>query len=480
MFPSLREQDPCSAEHVWQSRKEALNGAIDRTIDTVSDALAGKGYSPPDKDRLAKLLRFVLMSLRTFVGCRFEYFCQNGPPAGYSKEYGWTGTLVQAGRDLNAIQQVAFQRITGGPELQAALERADCLAQRALDPAIEAGLFDRYQPRPTVLTYFQKSPLVRTIPYAPVALIGIPYTCAAAGGASLQDLFAIPHEVGHFVYWWGRNDASQLFVHNSLARMIDEEYPNFQPWARPWLEECIADIYGCLVAGPLMAISSQVLAASRSRFGLTKDDGEHPVAGVRPLLYAKTLARIQGYEGWAKVVANLWHATLRERNTGQEFMSVYSRARDWRVGLKEPRFEFDKIIELLSDLIDRIDAKAQGNWWRKTASADPPRNPGDELQNLLDRFADQAAGVRDADCVKYEIDAILGQMNGDGAFYQKRYAELQSELIQQAEIMKDSGRGPWGRDSSEATRSKEREWFAVLEANGWADDDGPGEVPPYP
>jgi hypothetical protein len=207
--------------------------------------------------------------------------------------------LDQIAFDIEVIRRAADQRITTGfTVMKQRLKEADKLAWQVLQPLV--GEDKPLEAGTTVVTYFQKSPLSRVIPYANVALIGIPFTCVDEP----RDLLATPHEVGHYVYWHARNavppakGVAYYFCWNLMNEAVDRLKTlivpgrrDFDNWCLLWLEELFADVYGSWAAGPVSTLTLQDNQANRSKDEFAKTDGEHPAPLLRP------------YSGW-KVLAN--------------------------------------------------------------------------------------------------------------------------------------------------------------------------------
>jgi hypothetical protein len=287
MNSSTNTQNKVQGFTIWKDRWDAL----DKTLETL-----GEYYGPygpvtfPDFSRRTTLYRLV-MCLRSFAGDQFNYFYERfggddtprrlGESTEFPDEFVLQAVLAQVGYDVEAILRAAHQRISGSPRMRQALETADKLAWQALQLAKDRGFIEE---KTTALTYFQKSPNARIIPYAPVALIGVPFTAMSA----TRDYLAIAHEVGHYVYWRGRTKTSnEEPVYRNLARSIIRK--GVKDEVRNWQEEIFADVYGCLVAGPPIALSAQELAFQASVKDFVKDDKEHPKPVVRPDIYAEIL-----------------------------------------------------------------------------------------------------------------------------------------------------------------------------------------------
>ncbi|MBN1582870.1 MAG: hypothetical protein JXA89_19320 [Anaerolineae bacterium] len=203
---------------------------------------------------------------------------------------------LAASKSAKAAAELAVE----SARAQKALDIADRLAWAALQPAISAGLVDKDT---TVLVYFTKLNSIRIIPYAPVALIGIPLTCIN----SPQDYLAIPHEIGHYVFRRG------IHGETDIHKEIDTETD-----CAPWREETFADVYGCIVAGPVAALSFQAIQMERKPKSFITDDGEHAMPMIRPYVYTQTLYKT-GFPEWGKRLEDLWHLrkNVREDDLGR-------------------------------------------------------------------------------------------------------------------------------------------------------------------
>jgi len=319
-------------------RWNSLNKNIGKTIERI----------PVDPDFPQKVtLESFLKALRAFAQSQFDFFYngfygRNGadPFLEESKlfppEFVIRKTLYQIEYDLTVIKQAINQRKNDGE--REALKKADALAYRALEPAITAGLL----PNTAVITYFHKASDVRVIPYAPIALIGLPFSAidtfiepvvaaegvAADDGAAigndendtnLRDFLAIPHEIGHYVYWHGHINKSRLAI--ELSNRLKKQ----PKWLEKWLEEIFADIYGALIAGPAMALNFQELQKDFFKpLKFTKDDGQHPIPAIRPYIYTEILRQVEfyGQSPFAKVANDLdseWIKWLTKYDVPEEF-----------------------------------------------------------------------------------------------------------------------------------------------------------------
>jgi hypothetical protein len=298
----------------WESRMQALNG--------VADAMH-RHYSTVD-DLRVNLLGQVVQRLQFFADSMFRLFSNQFTTGTLlqSDEHPATSVaaliLKQVGHDLEVIQRAAEQRLTTTPPLDEILDEADYLANQLLAEVIKAGVVSE---NTRALTYFQKIPAVRVLPYADLALIGIPYTVRDEP----RDLLTIPHELGHYVFWHGRGSSSSgrafLFQELSdqalaaLTGLIDFHHQEFDMWCYLWLEELFADIFGCWLTGPAVALSAHDMARARSQSTFVAGDSRHPVPLVRPFIYMKTL-RERGTGAWTQAGQLLkaeWMSELKVR-----------------------------------------------------------------------------------------------------------------------------------------------------------------------
>ena len=234
-------------EDIYKTRFDALIGEIDKFIEK---------HLGPEADRVRKrdgaeqacdseplvprvlTIEYLAYCLKEFAKKQYEFFkagfdignpsltlkpCQEEPC--YTREHVFGRLMRQISADLTILKRAYYTRKLGSCSEKEALEMADQLAQKALKLAIEGGVISN---ETTVLTYFQKTAFVRVIPYAPVAIIGIPVTCVDQTN-NFRDFMAIPHEVGHYVYWHAR-EGLQEDLDNCTAT---ESNPACKGWIEP-------------------------------------------------------------------------------------------------------------------------------------------------------------------------------------------------------------------------------------------------------
>lgn len=198
-------------------------------------------------------------------------------------EHKQAGTPVQ----LHLIRS-CYQRVAGDHEIiqQAAIQRRwnrhrdghtymseqavellimDKLAIKTVAPFQH--LLSKEAEQLAVITYLSERTHIHHTPYAEqFVLIGLSYdrvppadtlfgdTPVASQNFPSAELMAIPHEMGHHIYRHSKLSSGKTFPE------ISQQFQDNPYYA--WCEEIFADLYGCVVAGPLSALGMQVLLVS--------------------------------------------------------------------------------------------------------------------------------------------------------------------------------------------------------------------------
>jgi hypothetical protein len=369
----MSKYPPSPVDPVWGKRFNSLNGrisALQTMIATNSDKI----------DRYA-LFAKLANCLQQFATAQFHFFAdgfQQGalePSDEFPPDHVLAVTLQQISYDLEAIQWALEQRLNGDESTNEALEIGDRLAREAL--ALGQVNFPNLG-QVAVLCYFQKFAEIRVIPYASVALIGLPITCIPDndGDRVARDFLATPHEIGHYVYWHakiGSGKGTPLYQH-----LINQVVARGVTVAREWLEEIFADVYGCLVAGPVIAQSFQDLQMWVRQKNFYKDDGEHPTPYIRPDIYTKVLhEKINA--GWAEAVHERWQDLRAEREkdnppqltrkvSGQkkqpaDLITLTNEQGDIQID-PDANKPVDMMIELVLETLGTV---ITDNWWQQYA-----------------------------------------------------------------------------------------------------------------
>jgi hypothetical protein len=183
------------------------------------------------------------------------------------------------------LGEVAMQRQV--EHYRALLDEGTDIAQRRYLPNLNL---------PGVLIYFNKVANIKYCPYTSLPFVGTPYSSAAGG-----DWMAIPHEIGHYLYW---NLGSNLQeTHQRHAEIKDEAAATLKEMPEPqrctilaWLEEIFCDVVGVRLGGDEFVRSFQafILSCAGNADELTENDGRHPPLAVRPFVREHALKIVSG------------------------------------------------------------------------------------------------------------------------------------------------------------------------------------------
>jgi hypothetical protein len=392
-------------------------------------------------DLPAPTFKALAACLQAFGESQFQFFrdgFRDGklwPSAQYPTQYVLRTTLDQVGYDISVIDQAAQQRRDGTKKMQETLHKADQLAQLALNLAIDGGLL----PQSTVISYFNKSAYVRTIPYAPLALVAVPYTANSVS----HDFLATPHEIGHHVYRYSPG----------LAANLRTCLPIQPDWLHNWREEIFADVYGCLVAGPVIGLDFQDILFDNDLENFMSDDGEHPVEAIRPYAYVAVLAKL-GFPNAAKALEKEWQRKFADRNSPESFIPY---GEESPVSLAEARKRLEALaLQILTYLQD--DCRIQpDSFWSQDLDA------GEKLNSLYQKFAawvKQPLGVTVPE-LKEEGNEVGIWISGQLA-NRRRKGDTQT-WVDAVKRLTNYSLPPMG-------------WLPVLSASGW-NTNGPEEDP---
>ena len=379
---------------IWKDRFEAIDATID-------DLLQQSEFTLPE----GQPFRGLLERLRAFAQDQFNFFYDGFgahqtyhlvPSREFHPEYVFKVTLEQVTTDLEFIRRASNQRLSSSETMQQALDTADKLAWLALSPVLGSdGLIQ--DENIAVISYFEKEPTIRILPYAPVALVGFPLT------ARLQprDYLSIAHEIGHYVYRHGRLADGRSIPQVLGWRLLEM---GCAQWSRQWKEEIFADVYSCLVAGPLIGLTAQDLARQASItpllespkdyriYGeLTEDNGVHPVGAVRPYIYTTVLRAMDLDDVADKLDAN-WNNIPRVKEVTEFTPHVFNTGyeRD-SVDIDYARHEVEETAEEVLNLLPN----PHSNVWERWSG-----DPDEQVENVTelygsfnDRLPDLVAAV---------------------------------------------------------------------------------------
>ena len=431
-------------DDLWKRRYNGLEAMMGQVDNALNQKFMG-----------VEALGRVIEGFRLFAEGQYTYFRTQPPPPSYQRELALRITLNKLGEDLEVIERIACQRSASrtNATLAKRLALTDFLAYEAMRPVFG----DLLPEGGTVLTYFQKSPEIRVIPYTNVALIGMPYSCLTEN----RDLLALPHEVGHYIYWNALNLkpsrflGSDLRVADLLQWQLRKAFPMLSDYALAWTEEAFADCYGAWLAGAYLAKDSQDYEVEYAPTNLLRDDGEHPLPAIRPYSHIQML-RNQGQSGWADQLRTEWRDAVQAAFYCDPEMTQFTpQGGKQLVSLAEARDDgLLKMASVAQTWLDQIGPSRRAlSFWQSIAP--PP-------------YADYAA-ARNASSNLYEdfstkmVDLTKNGVPPAGAPNTEKFiwGEYRAALL-----LQDQSRvAQMTPDQQEAY--KQNEWLVILEAGGW-------------
>ncbi|MEM7128018.1 MAG: hypothetical protein AAF702_16910 [Chloroflexota bacterium] len=322
--------------YIWSSRSGSLSAAIKELGEAIAQTQNREQPTDPttakaqaidyESNQLAQL-KGLSDELSTFTGWGFGSFTGAFDPESpfipsmrYTFDYILRTLSSQIMNDVSIIQQAYTQRrdnpfeakqetvnIGGKQEsieqlqLTAAVElyAADLMTNHALEPARQAKMIEKDS---VAISYFQERTSIRVLPYHNRLLIGIPFANVLfqhhqGGIAPSFDHLALPHEVGHYLYWHGQIDDQPIY--KALAEKLSAGKISKADWRQQWIEEIFADVYCCLIAGPIMVLGFQELVTDGPTEHFSKESGKHPIAELRPLILTRILRAMTDEAGKA-------------------------------------------------------------------------------------------------------------------------------------------------------------------------------------
>ena len=337
-------------KEIWERRWEALKKRLDNIKVELNDP------------HLKSIFDGAVQDLKGFAQSHFYFFFNGFFKEGevysfeerkeYPPDYVLSTILGQISFDIDMIEKAARQRLGTDADVDF-LATTDLLAQQALNPAIAKGV-NLVDKDTKIITYFQKNYSIRIIPYAKVAFISIPYTCQGVE----EDLLAIPHEVAHYVY---RNGYLTLNgKKHKIHRYFEGQMVQSPQFMKNWVEEIFADTYGCLVAGPVIALDFQDLQLATTFEEFKKDwkDKEDPVPLLRPDIYSKVLKYVEKKLGkdpreefWKKTTTILYDLWKKRRADKLDLLDDYP-LKDIDFTISNNTIMLDEIMSVDPDNLD--------------------------------------------------------------------------------------------------------------------------------
>jgi len=277
-------------------------------------------YSIQARTRAKKRLARVLDEFEEFGAAYVGYFEAHVKPSLKKAELVWLDAQVAQALDTYWVPLARISEQYQVPHYK------DIFFADSTEQAIECNLDKLREMVPGDLSkfdmslYFDKTTIVHRYPYTNMAFIGMPYRLVT--GEQPLNLQAIPHELGHYVYWnmgelfdqtgdripfTAQQQAFESQTREQLKNLIqgetapavlrelqqrgaglDEALVNV---LLSWLEETFADIVGARLGGNdyLNSTKKLITRGARTQEDLTRNDGRHPISCLRPFIVAHTL-----------------------------------------------------------------------------------------------------------------------------------------------------------------------------------------------
>ena len=285
------------------------------------------------------------------------------------------------------------------------------------------------------------------------------------------ELMTIPHEVGHFVYHHGYDaESGRSFAQLQNAFVADNRKGNAKI-ARfaHWHEEIFADIYGCIISGPLTAMGMQALLASGSQRSFTEDDGEHPSPIFRPYIISEILRelarhddKLSDYNAVAKRLDQNWKKVLELRGFVSAETKKYRTRQAFPIiphaGGKNKPQTIEQVLAavrpIISHFVRLLNKNVKPNPWGETV--DGQLNPATPWCTLghsdLNRYDDDMQFLSSDDLARQTMPThLVSHSNLPSAQDETDIADLvidsdsaEKRLLAYLDNWGDKGPGGWG------------------------------------
>lgn len=250
---------------------------------------------------------------------------------------------------------------------------------------------------PGVVLYFNKVNAIRFVPYTDVAFLAVPYTHIARKDA---DWLAIPHEIGHYLYWNLADKlvdvrtrhqeirqivGSQLRATQKIAERPPQEQNAIVNMALNWIEECFADVVGVKLADVSFTDSFKTLLSevSDSITNLTEDDGSHPPLCLRPFMREHVLQKL----GIPRTGTD-WRKLMQDTFGISDFNALTLRTQPPDVENLFRAQSLDDLIALIGGMEDAVVNKIQPIEWKVNDAIEAINMMADLLFDITPNLAE--------------------------------------------------------------------------------------------
>lgn len=264
MLGGIAAQDIEAKRAPWRERWQGIEAAMRKQTELLNKDFASDPAT-------AQLFVGLMEDLRGFSTRLFNDFVlgmADEAPEYYTHEFALNAILNQVGFDLATITQAAAQRRLYAERLR----ELDIIADGYVQQAVNAGFFhssaahtvslsDHREPRPMVLTYFQRSPTWRANVYSPITLVGMPYDSVASAAlmnptAALGPAAApaVARAVGQLVFWKGfcpSYPSDPAFTGAKFLSCLNRRMraDGFSEWVADGVTHLASDVFAAQIVG---------------------------------------------------------------------------------------------------------------------------------------------------------------------------------------------------------------------------------------
>jgi hypothetical protein len=317
----------------------------------------------------------------------------------------------------------------------------------------------------TPLTYVRTNAGIRLIPYGSRPLISFPSSALAT--ELKRDFLAIPHELGHYLFWRGRDAQGKLFF-KRIAEL--DQYQNAPDWLKAWTEEIFSDIVGTLIGGPVTVLSLQDMMLEKVGNLFVHDDGHYPPPAIRPYVGLK-VCECMGWQKSRQGLGDRWHEFF---DTAASTTQCAEKDRS----LDTLRSEIENFTEALLGLFTLSDF--QPHAW--TEDDDYNANPELFYANFARRSPDVTTPDASASTRLPWAEIVAEILYQQEPVREAAFAAIEQDEEDEQEWWREvldlAERGTTAGDAvGNGIPISSLEWFAVLYLGGWGDAGPTGGSP---
>ncbi|MCA9996530.1 MAG: hypothetical protein KDE56_12315 [Anaerolineales bacterium] len=330
----------------------------------------------------------VLESLKDNVLSLFEKILSNeikNELQKYSPDYVFRLFLEQVSIDINLIHQALQQRqLNKDDEITQqgfVLQMAHIIGMNAVLPAInDKGGFTEDT---NIICYLRNGVDIRLIPYQNVMLIGVPYGVLCHNSQWVPtDYLALPHEIGHYLFWFRQEPTKEILKENLEEKLRTQFGEDFESsWQFHWLEEIVADAFGCRIAGPISVLGFQELLASSPPTAREALDHVHPTPELRPFIQSELLHKMGQInaeqkekldQNWISWVKENWLKEKTANPMDEHPFQLHGQNPNSKLTGKEILESLDPVLEIVADqIMALIPENEHRNWSHDWGNNEP-------------------------------------------------------------------------------------------------------------